>query len=236
MQYIHSVREYLNPLLTTSKFKESGVLTPEEYIAAGDYLVYKFPSWSWASGEEGKRRDYLPNDKQYLVTRNVPCLKRVKQMEDTTDELNFGLLNTLSAATAATAGMEEDADGDWMTTAAGSGGAAADSSTGRERGRDLQEIEGEPCHTSTSTSAAVHLLPADKPLLLGGGEAVGGAGDEANNIQQPENIDDIPDMDEFEDAGVQEIEDLATHKISSSASPGDQTTEAATDSKILKTR
>jgi len=48
---------------------------------AGDYLVFKCPTWSWASGNLDKRRDYLPPDKQFLITRNVPCQKRVRQMQ-----------------------------------------------------------------------------------------------------------------------------------------------------------
>ncbi|KAJ3207183.1 E2-like enzyme [Dinochytrium kinnereticum] len=77
----HSFREYLNPVLKNSKFRETGVLTPEEFVAAGDFLVYKCPTWQWAAGQPSKKRDYLPVDKQYLITRNVPCLKRVKAME-----------------------------------------------------------------------------------------------------------------------------------------------------------
>jgi len=72
----HGLREYLNPLLKDSKFYETGYLTPEEFVAAGDFLVYKCPTWSWESGEESKKRDYLPKDKQFLMTRNVPCLRR----------------------------------------------------------------------------------------------------------------------------------------------------------------
>jgi ubiquitin-like-conjugating enzyme ATG3 len=60
----HSAREYLNPLLKNSKFKETGVLTIEEFIAAGDFLVLKCPTWEWMPGEAGKKRDYLPSDKQ----------------------------------------------------------------------------------------------------------------------------------------------------------------------------
>lgn len=77
----HTAREYLNPVLKNSKFKETGVLTPDEFVAAGDFLVYKFPTWQWAGGLKGKQKDYLPKDKQYLITKNVPCLKRVKAME-----------------------------------------------------------------------------------------------------------------------------------------------------------
>ncbi|KAI9138607.1 autophagocytosis associated protein [Paraphysoderma sedebokerense] len=81
----HNIREYLSPVLANSKFLETGVLTPEEFVAAGDYLVFKCPTWSWESGDPSKRRDYLPPNKQYLVTKNVPCAKRVKQMEYTDD-------------------------------------------------------------------------------------------------------------------------------------------------------
>ena len=52
--------EYLTPVLKESKFQEAGVLTPEEFVAAGDHLVHHCPSWQWASGDEASIRDYLP--------------------------------------------------------------------------------------------------------------------------------------------------------------------------------
>ena len=33
----HATREYLNPLLKTSKFQTEGLLTPQEFIEAGDF-------------------------------------------------------------------------------------------------------------------------------------------------------------------------------------------------------
>ncbi|KAI9592440.1 autophagocytosis associated protein [Syncephalis fuscata] len=107
----HSVREYLNPVLKESKFRETGVLTPEEFVAAGDFLVYKCPTWQWSSGLTSKRRDYLPADKQFLITRNVPCVKRAKDMEYTGEDEKevFAIM--------AENGDEEEGEGEgWLAT------------------------------------------------------------------------------------------------------------------------
>jgi ubiquitin-like-conjugating enzyme ATG3 len=56
----------------------------EEFVAAGDFLAYKFPTWTWsaASSSDSKyTREFLPPSKQYLISRGVPCLRRVSQME-----------------------------------------------------------------------------------------------------------------------------------------------------------
>jgi ubiquitin-like-conjugating enzyme ATG3 len=79
----HGVREYLTPVLTASSFEDKGLLTPEEFVQAGDLLVYKCPTWRWESGEPSLRRPYLPADKQFLITRNVPCRRRVTSLEQT---------------------------------------------------------------------------------------------------------------------------------------------------------
>lgn len=81
MNFIHStldkVREWA-PVSHTSTFRQNGQITPEEFVAAGDYLVYKFPTWSWADASpESKRASYLPAGKQFLVTRGVPCHRRL---------------------------------------------------------------------------------------------------------------------------------------------------------------
>ncbi|CAK8687169.1 unnamed protein product [Clavelina lepadiformis] len=76
-----NVAEKFTAVLKESKFKETGVLTPEEFVIAGDFLVHHCPTWQWLPGDPSKTKDYLPTDKQYLLTRHVPCHRRCKQME-----------------------------------------------------------------------------------------------------------------------------------------------------------
>lgn len=76
----HIRENYAHTISKTSTFRETGQITPEEFVAAGDFLVYKFPSWSWADASSPKLRvAYLPEGKQYLVTRGVPCRRRLDE-------------------------------------------------------------------------------------------------------------------------------------------------------------
>ena len=111
MNYIYStvntLRDRYAPVSHTSTFRKTGEITPEEFIAAGDYLVYRFPTWSWGDADSPARRvPHLPPGKQFLVTRNVPCHRRLDD--------DF----------AGDAGHEEAVvkDGDDFAAAAGTGG------------------------------------------------------------------------------------------------------------------
>jgi ubiquitin-like-conjugating enzyme ATG3 len=94
--------------LTSSKFLTEGVLTPEEFVQAGDLLVYKCPTWSWESGDPAKAVPYLPKDKQFLITRKVPCLMRATALEKSANE-------------AQNQEIEIDGDEGWIETHVGYG-------------------------------------------------------------------------------------------------------------------
>ncbi|KAH9195430.1 hypothetical protein AeNC1_002600 [Aphanomyces euteiches] len=81
MNLFQNVREYLTPVLSESGFVTDGVLTPEEFVAAGDQLCYKCPTWRWEGGDVASRRSYLPPNKQFLRTTGVPCRRRVTSLE-----------------------------------------------------------------------------------------------------------------------------------------------------------
>jgi ubiquitin-like-conjugating enzyme ATG3 len=77
------VAEHLSTVPTVSTFKDTGKLTPDEFVAAGDHLVYHCRTWTWVSVEDpSKRKAYLPPDKQYLQTKSVPCYRRANQIQD----------------------------------------------------------------------------------------------------------------------------------------------------------
>jgi ubiquitin-like-conjugating enzyme ATG3 len=94
---------------TTSRFEQEGVLTPEEFVLAGDNLVGKCATWSWQSGDEKRTVDYLPARKQFIITRNVPCMARAASL----------LASTSASQDVCVAFGGDDADDDddvWVAT------------------------------------------------------------------------------------------------------------------------
>jgi len=92
-----------NPL-STSKFLDEGVLTPEEFVNAGDLLVLKCPSWSWRPSHGKTNQKGLPTDKQYLITNNVPSMMRRSDLE--------AKLNTIENKQVEL----DDGEGGWVAT------------------------------------------------------------------------------------------------------------------------
>ena len=65
---VESVREMTAPVLRESKFVEKGVLTPDEFVQAGDLLVYKCPTWEWCTADKSKLKSYLPANFSATIT------------------------------------------------------------------------------------------------------------------------------------------------------------------------
>ncbi|GHJ88131.1 hypothetical protein NliqN6_4533 [Naganishia liquefaciens] len=192
-----AVRDYLSPVLKESKFKEHGRITPEEFVAAGDFLTYKFPVWQWQKAVPGKGRDFLPADKQFLITRNVPCFRRATTLnytdEDEDAERLLSFLDEADEAAGPNGKLRSEGKGssdeDWVEThvnraplpKAGSG--------------DMDGIPDMDAHdASQARNSSAQGLDASKMEL------------ERLKISD----DDIPDMDEIpdmDDEGVATMEE-----------------------------
>ncbi len=130
---LEKLREYA-PVSHTSTFRQTGEITPEEFVAAGDYLVYKFPTWSWADASPGKHAQYLPAGKQFLVTRGVPCHRRLDDNfagDAGHDEAIVGDGEDFKTSGAGSPGDDEDG---WLRT----GGLAASQMA---RVRDVRTVD-----------------------------------------------------------------------------------------------
>lgn len=145
MNILHSTlstwRDRLAPVSRTSTFRNTGQITPEEFVLAGDYLVYKFPTWSWADASSpAKRVSYLPEGKQFLVTRGVPCHRRLNDNfagdAGTEDELVRDMLSGGEGEGATTV----DGDDGWLRTGGGRD-SAANRSEQEARIRDVRTVD-----------------------------------------------------------------------------------------------
>lgn len=191
---LRRAREWAYPQLTESAFLEKGVLTPEEFVRAGDELVFRCPTWEWASASKAsKQKSYLPQDKQYLITRNVPCRNRVSSLEKNLKTEGF-----------------EDANGcgeDWMISTILAEGENDDDNIEDEfdiLDEDGEVVEKAPEETKNPASSAG-----------GGNEASGGGNDdEYGDIDDYEDDDILVDDDA---AALQSAAAGSTNETSSSA-------------------
>jgi len=97
-EFMNNVRDPLS----TSEFIQRGVLTPEEFVIAGDLLTLKCPTWTWQTSKTLQKG--LPKEKQFLLTRNVPSLMRLTQLEAKSNESKLMNVET------------EDGEGGWIAT------------------------------------------------------------------------------------------------------------------------
>ena len=66
-----SVADKITPVLKDNDFKETGMLTPKQFVIAGDYLTSKYKTWSWARVSKFKAVSYLPLNKQMLEMKGI---------------------------------------------------------------------------------------------------------------------------------------------------------------------
>jgi ubiquitin-like-conjugating enzyme ATG3 len=131
---LDAIRDRWAPIKHTSTFRTTGQITPEEFLLAGDYLVYKFPSWSWAPASSAAQTvSHLPADKQYLVTRGVPCHRR----------LDAGFAGGEEERVVKDGEAFDNGDGEgWLSTGGAESAARADPADVRALG-DKGEVEAE---------------------------------------------------------------------------------------------
>lgn len=148
-----SVVSSLSRTSAESRFLEAGTLTPDEFVEAGEQLVFKFPTWQWEAGEPSKRASYLPADKQFLITRNVPCKDRVRALDYVLDHKT----------------RTED---EWLLPETANSGQAGDGEL-----RDVDDLTGDGAHASgASSGAAAPIIVAQDDFLDSGAGGGGGSG------------------------------------------------------------
>ncbi|KAN0066086.1 E2-like enzyme [Thecaphora frezii] len=214
-----AVRDYLSPVLRESKFKEHGRITPDEFVAAGDFLSYKFPTWQWCAGDSSKARDYLPKDKQFLISRGVPSLRRVSQIEK---GAGVGVKDDDERLMSFAADGDDDAgkggdDDQWVATHFDQD---ASLSSAKAEIADIPDIEQDPTAPSYQLTEGQEddLAARVASLGVGGNDTGVPVSDTKDEIPD---IGDIPDMDDEMDdmgAGIEEEEDHATFQAASTPS------------------
>mmetsp|Transcript_2066 Transcript_2066/g.2760 ORF Transcript_2066/g.2760 Transcript_2066/m.2760 type:complete len:330 (-) Transcript_2066:66-1055(-) len=182
--YLKQAREWAYPTLKTSAFLERGVLTPEEFVKAGDELVYRCPTWSWESGQ--KIRSYLPADKQFLVTRNVPCRHRCSEVEDSgfvLEEEHIELMRNALLDNSEGGGGDDGEEEGWMVS----------------KQVDRKKV------TSSSLEDEFDVIDSEGETLvqLDRGEEDGGVNDsDGKGNVVPDQEEEYADMTEFEEDNI----------------------------------
>ncbi|GJN93498.1 hypothetical protein Rhopal_006555-T1 [Rhodotorula paludigena] len=207
-----AVRDYLAPVLKDSKFKETGRITPDEFVAAGDFLVYKFPTWQWAAGEPNKARDFLPKDKQYLVSRNVPCLRRVSQLDQqgAAGDEYAEMLMDLSAEAG-------DGDDEWVATHTNA--KDPNSTTDIPTIGDIPDADDPSSSSSSSANPSANIDSLASHLA-----------DTSLAKDEIPDLDDIPDMDDEDagGAGLVEEDDEAAVQVDPASARSDNLVQVRT--------
>ena len=216
-----SAAESILPPLQKSAFEEKGVLTPNEFILAGDFLIRSCPSWQWNSaGDPRKSKSYLPPNKQYLITRNVPCFRRASALA------SYGDLDELVVET-----NDDDTEG-WVTAQ------PPTSTTNNDNDDDgFEHISSSspPSQPPTSTTATTTSIPDLSSPSLSTPTT------QPQQQQQQHEEDDIPDIGDLnllDDNNGEDDDEAVLHpnKTTSTSTTATAATAAVNNNDIIKTR
>ena len=213
---IYSAREWLTPVLKDTQFLEKGVLSPEEFVVAGDYLTRLSPAWRWARGEPAKRRPYLPADKQYLVTSGVPSHHRVRSLQGRASEpdreVTGGAGDGWIEAGERAGGGSSAASGALRSGGGGTAGGGDDD--------ELELIGGAVPISSSSASASSSSAAAAASLSPPPPPPPAAASSSAQSSAAPADDDEYADLSSFMDASLV-VHDAAA--VSTVSPPADTT-------------
>jgi ubiquitin-like-conjugating enzyme ATG3 len=132
-------------------------------------------------GDASKTRDFLPADKQYLVTRGVPCLRRATSLAYTDADEDAERLVSFGDGGAGGAGADGD---EWVETHAGRAPGASGAPGTIDDIPDVDDEDGPSTITSGMGGLSV------------GGATSGGGGQGAPAAADIPDLDEIPDMEE----------------------------------------
>lgn len=196
-----NIREWVTPARTSSAFLSKGVLTPEEFVKAGDELVFKCPTWSWEGGDPSKARSILPKDKQFLITRNVPCSERVQDMEQALlGETEMELANMLTDD-AEGGGDDKQGEG-WMMSHLAKPGMSNKKAVGEgEEDDDFDFVT-----MDDEDGEAGEKRPAAEPEEVQGKEPIR----DDEQVAEAQEDDEYGDMADFEDGTIEQDDAMAT--------------------------
>jgi ubiquitin-like-conjugating enzyme ATG3 len=242
----HAVGEMLLPPLAASAFLERGVLTPEEFVVAGDQLVRTCPTWEWSGGDAGKRRKYLPADKQFLITRGVACEQRVRGLE-----ANYSA--EVEVAGVSASGEAAGGDDTWLAThnnRVGGGGEDEEDdepldlrslATGQSRAASATSPAATTAAAATPAPAPAAALAAAAARAPARAPAPPGAPvSQAAAAKNAEDDDGFIDVDEFEEHGLEDASVSAavprSVKTAAAASAAPVSPSAAPGSSVLQMR
>lgn len=186
-----SVAEYFTPVLTSSHFYEKGVLTPEEFVAAGDRLTSQCRTWQWAAGDKSMAKSYLPKDKQFLITRNVPSMRRAH---------TYSLAEAREELVEAGEGEGSGSEG-WALTHADGGVGIGPAGSGSGSG--------------SGSSAASPSEPLDLEAEDGSSTAAEAAAQHREEEEEEEG--EVPDLESYIDDSLLEEADVGSLRITDSS-------------------